>query len=333
MTPTPQRGPARHHPIDPELAPGLAAMLAASGSRGLAAGVSMAQRREVLAAVTAAALADEPAPADLDIADHVVAHADGPDVPVRHYRSRAITGPRPGMLVLHAGGMVAGSIDQEELIARRLATELRVDVVSVGYRLAPEHPAPAALVDAYAALTWLAERVPDVHRRRLAVFGRSAGGGLAAGLALWARDRGGPALCCQVLAYPMLDDRCQTPSSYEVMDVGVWDRAANVEAWNLYLAGRARKPDVSPYAAPGRATDLAGLPPTYLDVGTVDVFRDEVMAYASGLLAAGVPTELHVWPGAFHAAEKFSPAAALSQQMWAVRRSAMRRMLAAAPTD
>lgn len=331
MTHSPDR--RSRHPIDPDLLAGLAAMLAASGSEGLTAGVSMVQRREVLAAVTAAALADEPLPANLAITDHALPRPDGPEVPVRHYRPTGLSGTLPALLVMHAGGMVAGSIDQEELIARRLATEIGAHVVSVGYRLAPESPAPAAVLDCYAALTWLAAEVPDVDPTRVGVFGRSAGGGLAAGLALLARDRGGPALCCQVLAYPMLDDRCATPSSHEVTDVGVWDRAANLEAWHHYLAGRAGQPDVSPYAAPSRAVDLTGLPPTYLEVGTVDGFRDEVIEYASRLLVAGVPTELHVWPGAFHAAEKFSPAAAVSQRIWQVRLAALRRLLSSSTAD
>jgi acetyl esterase/lipase len=159
---------------------------------------------------------------------------------------------------------------------------------------------------------------------RLAVNGGSAGGGLTIAVSMLARDRGGPAIRFQMPIYPMIDDRNETPSSRAITDIGLWDRAGNIEAWNWYLGEG--KPDQ--YAAPARAEDLAGLPPTFIDVGTVDLFRDEDIAFAQRLMQAGVPAELHVNPGAYHAAEAFAPQAALSERIWARRYEALRRGLA-----
>jgi acetyl esterase/lipase len=139
-----------------------------------------------------------------------------------------------------------------------------------------------------------------------------------------ARDRGGPAIRFQMPIYPMIDDRNETPSSHEITDIGLWDRAGNIEAWKWYLGdGKADQ-----YAAPARAENLAGLPPTFIDVGMVDMFRDEDIAFAQRLMQTGVPTELHVNPGSYHAAEVFAPDCALSQRIWTRRFEALRRGLA-----
>jgi acetyl esterase/lipase len=159
---------------------------------------------------------------------------------------------------------------------------------------------------------------------RLALFGGSAGGGLVIATALMARDRGFPEVCFQMPIYPMIDDRNETPSSHEITDLGVWDRAGNVEAWQWYLGGG----EADQYAAPARAADLAGLPPTFIDVGTVDLFRDEDIAFATRLMQAGVPTELHVHPGAYHDSENLAPEAPLSRRIWELRIAALRRALA-----
>ncbi|MGH3247782.1 MAG: alpha/beta hydrolase fold domain-containing protein [Trebonia sp.] len=159
---------------------------------------------------------------------------------------------------------------------------------------------------------------------RLAVYGGSAGGGLTIAVVLLARDRGFPAIRFQMPIYPMIDDANETASSHEITDIGVWDRAANVEAWQWYLGGG--KPDQ--YAAPARAEDLSGLPPAFIDVGTLDLFRDEDITFAMRLMQAGVPTELHVNPGAYHAAEILAPQAALAGQIWERRFGALRRALA-----
>ena len=159
---------------------------------------------------------------------------------------------------------------------------------------------------------------------RLAIYGGSAGGGLTLGTALLARDRGGPAVHFMMPIYPMIDARNETQSSHEITEIGIWDRACNIEAWAWYLGGQ--EPDQ--YAAPTRATDLSGLPPAFIDVGTVDLFRDEDIAFAQRLMQAGVPTELHINPGSYHAAETFASESALAQRIWAMRIAALKRALA-----
>ncbi len=178
-------------------------------------------------------------------------------------------------------------------------------VVSVDYRLAPETAAPGLVDDGFAALTWLAGHADDlgVSADRIMIGGASAGAGLAAGTALRARDSGGPGLVGQLLVYPMLDHRNETPSSHAVEDLRVWNRSANIAAWKAYLGDA----DPTTYSSPALADDLSGLPPAYISVGTFDMFLDEDVAYATALNRAGVPCELHVYPGAFHASNGFLP--------------------------
>jgi acetyl esterase/lipase len=183
--------------------------------------------------------------------------------------------------------------------------------VSVEYRLAPEHPHPAPVEDCYAGLKWMVEHAVEigVDPSRIALAGPSAGGGLAAATALVARDRGGPPLACQILIYPMLDDRNITPSSREFAGIPGWSREANISGWTALLGDKTGTEDVSPYAAPARASDLSNLPPTLIQVGELEVFRDECVDYALRLMQAGVSTELHVYPGAYHGWEIFVPTA------------------------
>ncbi|MBL7499313.1 alpha/beta hydrolase [Frankia sp. CNm7] len=231
-----------------------------------------------------------------------------PEVPVRVYRPAhpdqgTPTEPTAALLNLHGGGFVIGDVSIDEGVCLDLVRALGVVVVSVDYRLAPEHPFPAPLEDCYAALEWLAKNTADlgVDPTRVAVRGISAGAGLAAGLALLARDRGGPPLCFQFLGVPEIDDRLDTPSMRRFVDTPMWNRPNAVLSWNYYLGeGVPGTPDVSPYAAPARATDLAGLPPAYISVMEFDPLRDEGIAYAQALLAAEVPVELHLFPGTFH---------------------------------
>jgi acetyl esterase/lipase len=156
----------------------------------------------------------------------------------------------------------------------------------------------------------------------IGLMGASAGGGLALATALMLRDRLGPSLKYLLPIYPMIDDRHETASSHEVIDIGIWDRAGSIEAWGWYLGDS--EPDA--YAAPARAEDLSRLPPTYIDVGDLDLFRDEDIDIAQRLSAAGVPVEFHLWTGAFHASELFAPDAPLSQRIWATRYTAIRRL-------
>jgi len=249
-----------------------------------------------------------------------------PDITVRVYRPVNATEPLPGIYYIHGGGMIMGDIAGEDAGATMLCDLVGAVVVSVEYRLAPEHPHPAPVEDCYAGLVWTASHTAElgIDAQRLALYGGSAGGGLVLGCALLARDRGGPALKFMMPIYPMIDDRNETPSSQEITDIGIWDRDGNIEAWAWYLGGK----PADQYAAPARAQDLSGLPPAFIDVGTVDLFRDEDIAFAQRLMQAGVPTELVVNPGSYHASEVFAPEAALSQRIWARRVEALRRALA-----
>lgn len=241
----------------------------------------------------------------LDIDDRVIpGPPDAPDVTVRVYRPRGVTSPVPAVLKIHGGGFVTGSVETEHGMDVELCRELGVVVVSVEYRLAPEHPFPAALDDCSAALAWLHEdaKTLGVDPTRIAVKGGSAGGGLAAALALLARDRGGPPICFQCLSAPELDDRLETESMQQFVDTPVWNRPSAEQSWAWYL-GDAPRDQVSHYAAPARATSLAGLPPAYIATSQFDPMRDEGILYAMRLLQDGVPVELHSTAGTFHGSQ------------------------------
>jgi acetyl esterase/lipase len=267
-----------------------------------------------------------------DVEERLVPGAPGgPDVSLLICRpTRLLTAP--ALYHIHGGGMVTGDnrIGLPEG-ALAWAEEFGMAVVSVAYRLAPEHPHPAPVDDCYAGLVWTAEHAAElgIDPDRIIVVGGSAGGGLAAAVALLARDRGGPALLAQMLLCPMLDDRNDTPSSLQLAGVDVWDHTSNETGWTALLGERRGAADVSPYAAPARATDLSGLPPAFIDVGSCETFRDEDVAYAVRLWQAGGRAELHVWPGGFHGFDTFAPQAALSQDAKTARRQWLRRILGA----
>ncbi len=312
--------------VDPELLPGLDGFLEASGPRGLAGISDVAERRVKFAEMMAAGAPPDGAEDDGVVSEDRLVPGE-PEVPVRVYRPAGASGSLPALLYIHGGGFVIGSIETEDPIARMLASEVGCVVVSVEYRLAPEHPYPAQVDDCYAALRWVADQAGElgIDPSRLGVYGGSCGGGLAAATALMARDRGGPALALQMLLYPMLDDRCETPSCAEIHDLGLWDTWANREGWEAMLGDETGGAGVSQYAAPARAIDLAGLAPAYIDVGELDCLRDEDIDYANRLIEAGVPTELHLYPGAYHAWELFGPDAKVSKQTVPVRIGALRR--------
>ena len=244
--------------------------------------------------------------------------ADG--VPVLVLRPNGFDGPP--VLHLHGGGMVAGTRRSDLHVLAEWVSELGVTLVSPEYRLAPEHPHPAPVQDCYRTLEWMASAgfAPPV------VAGTSAGGGLAAAVTLMARDRG-VAVRGQLLMCPMLDDRCSTPSSHQFLAGTTWVRASNLTGWTALLGSARGGRDVSPYAAPARATDLSSLPPTYVDVGSVDVFRDEAVDYASRIWQTGGNAELHVWPGGCHGFDQLVPQAALSRRARATRIEWLRRVI------
>ncbi|UUV31604.1 alpha/beta hydrolase [Amycolatopsis roodepoortensis] len=256
---------------------------------------------------------------------------DAPEVPVLVCLPTGSPGPHPVLYNTHGGGMVAGNNRTVELAGELdRAQELQLAVVAVDYRLAPENPDPAPLEDCYAVLEWVAAAAGEhgFDPARIVITGNSAGGCLAAGVSLLARDRGGPALLGQMLQCPMLDDRCDTPSSFQMEGVGLWDRLSDLAGWTALLGERRGTDDVSPYTAPARADDLAGLPPAFIDVGSVEALRDEAVRYASRIWQAGGEAELHVWSGAFHSFDEWVPDAVVSKTAQRARLDWLRRLLA-----
>ncbi|MUM15857.1 alpha/beta hydrolase [Mycobacterium sp. CBMA271] len=229
------------------------------------------------------------------------------EVSVRVHLPKNLIEPSPALLWIHGGGYVMGTARQDDFFCRKLARTAGLPVVSVDYRLAPEHPYPAAIEDCYAALRWLSVQ-GWVDPTRIAIGGASAGGGLTAALALLARDRGEVAPALQLLVYPMLDDRTSTRTDIDETNLRMWSTDANRFGWDAYLADADR--DI---AVPGRQMDLSGLAPAWLGIGTADLFHDEGIAYAERLRAAGVPCELEIVPGAFHGFDRFAPRAGVSK--------------------
>jgi acetyl esterase/lipase len=265
-----------------------------------------------------------------EVEDRVVPGAPGdPDVSLLICRPAGAAGPVPAFYHTHGGGMVMGT---NRLIGDEMlgwAREFGAALISVEYRLAPETQHPGPVEDCYAGLKWTAEHADElgIDPAKIIIMGGSAGGGLAAATALLARDRGGPALAAQVLMCPMLDDRNDTPSAIQGEGRGVWDRRANETGWTALLGAARGGPHVSPYAAPARARDLSGLPPALIDVGSAETFRDEAVAYASGIWRAGGQAELHVFAGGFHGYDALAPQAAVSHDTRQARVQWLRRHL------
>jgi acetyl esterase/lipase len=275
------------------------------------------------------------AQAGLSVLDVAIPHRQGGgEVPARVYAPAGRSSALPGLLYLHGGAYVTGGLSGVDFRARMLADQADVVVVTVDYRLAPEHPYPAGLEDSYTALEWAAGKGGEygIDAGRLAVLGESAGGGLAAALSLLARDRGGPRLAAQFLDAPTIDDRLRTPSMTTLTDTPTWRSANSPYSWRYYLQGTAEPggAGVPVYAAPARATvqDLTGLPPAFLTAYQIDPTRDEALNYARLLIEAGVPTEVHHYSRAFHMAHVI-PGTAIGARMTADRIQALRWMLPA----
>ncbi|MGQ0624079.1 MAG: alpha/beta hydrolase [Sporichthyaceae bacterium] len=279
-------------------------------------GDHLSRRLAVEGFIRAMFAALEPAPGVIST-EHAATSADGAQVSVRLFTPPRVTSPAL-VIYVHGGGMILGSVDLYDPRLRLLAARWGVRVLAVDYRLAPEHPHPAPVEDCYAALAWAAANAPaiGIDATRIALVGESAGGGLAAGVTLLARARGGPAIARQILLYPMLDDRTrQAPGP--LPEILLWTYADNITGWGALLGDAAGGAVVPACAAPARALDLAGLPPAYLVVGDIDIFAREDLAYAARLSAAGVPTEFHLLPGAPHAYDFLAPEAGISKRTWA----------------
>lgn len=239
---------------------------------------------------------------------------------VRLYRPANAAGPTPALLWIHGGGYLFGTAAQDDGVCRQYVERLGITVAAVDYRLAPEHPYPIPVEDCYSVLTWLA-RLPGIDSDRIAIGGASAGGGLTAALAFLARDRAEVTPVLQILSYPMLDDRSVDPS---LDDTGfrLWNPASNRVGWQSYLGGA--DPAV---AVPARRDDLAGLPPAWLGVGTLDLFHREDLAYAERLDAAGVPCEVHVVPGAFHGFDRIAAKSSIARAYFDSQATSLRKAL------
>jgi acetyl esterase/lipase len=241
---------------------------------------------------------------------------------VRVHRPRGLSERPPALLWIHGGGYVAGSAAMNDRAVRKMAAHLGAVAASVEYRLAPEHPYPAALDDCYAALQWLAAR-DDIDRRRILIAGKSGGGGLAAALTLRHMDAGLVGLAGQILIYPMLDDRTVRRSTATA--ARGWTPQDNSFGWRSYLGREPGTGDMSPYAVPARR-DLSGLPPTWIGVGTADLFHDECVDYANRLRAARVPTQLRIVPGGFHGFDVVGARTSVVRQFRADQLAAMRQL-------
>jgi acetyl esterase/lipase len=311
--------------VDPEVAQAMA-KLAEAGFEAAPVGDWKA-RREMIDGLVVALGEGLPTHEDVTVTSHRVPVA-GVELELLQY---VAPGARPAAAVvyLHGGGMIGGSLAAYDRIVRNYAAQVpEATFLAVEYRLAPEHPHPTPVEDCYAALRWTAEHAGDlgIDPDRIAVAGDSAGGGLAAGVALLARDRG-PRLAAQVLIYPMLDDR-STVAGDAIAPHLMWTVDDNITGWGALLGDAAGCEGVPSAAAPARAADLAGLPATFVDVGQLDLFCLEDIDYARRLAAAGVPVELHVRPGVPHAFEGLAPAAEVSQRAQADRVRFLRELAA-----
>lgn len=283
------------HLVDPEIIP----MLEMFPGLNLTT-ETLAQTRAMLAEMNV------PIPEfpDVSVAERSVPGPLGaPDVRVLTYSPKNASAAVPALLWIHGGGYVLGNADQADLQLKTVVSTLGCVAVAVDYRLAPETTYPGPVEDCYAALKWLYTNASDlgVDPKQIAIGGDSAGGGLAASLGLLTRDRGEVPLVFQLLIYPMLDDRTVTSADpHPYTGEYVWTPEANRFGWASLLGQEPGSPGVSPYAAAARAENLAGLPPTFISVGSLDLFLEEDMEYARRLIRAGVPTELHIYPGAFH---------------------------------
>ncbi|RSM68771.1 alpha/beta hydrolase [Actinoplanes sp. ATCC 53533] len=307
--------------LDHQVAEALAPMASAMAGATPPPVGDVAARRAALEGLIGHTDSAQPTPADVTITDHQLVTSDGEKILLRWYAKNDAPGAtRPAAVYLHGGGMILGHAGLFDGSLSRYVSASGTPILSVDYRLAPEHPHPTPVEDAYAGLVWLHEHAAGlgVDPARIAVFGDSAGGGLAAAVAILARDRSGPAIAGQILLMPMLDDRNLTPDP-QLAPFVLWSWDDNRTGWGALLGDAAGGPDVNAYAAPARIADPAGLPPAYIEVGQLDIFRDEALTYALRLGQAGVPVEFHLHPGVPHEFESIAFTSDAAQRVMADR--------------
>jgi triacylglycerol lipase len=309
--------------VDPELRDALAL----APQVPLTAETLTRRRAEALAPLSAVPKPDLP---DIEAGEIRVESAFGANpIRVLTYRPVRSSDPLPSILHIHGGGFVMGAPEMKDVENRHLASDLKCAIYSVDYRLAPEAPHPAPLEDIYSVFVWLdanADRL-GLDQARIGIKGESGGGGFAAGAALYARDRQGPKFAFQHLIYPMIDDLSAVRTDlHPCVGEFVWTKANNYFGWRSLLGVEPGSPDVSPYAAAARATDVSGLPPTFISVGGLDLFLEENMTYADRLNRAGVPVEFHLYPRAYHGFYRV-PNARVTRQAEHDTREALRRFL------
>jgi acetyl esterase/lipase len=305
--------------LDPQFAVVFAPVAEALAAATLPAIGDVASRRIAFEAFQRRMHDALPSAADVVTQDFEAIASDGARLLLRWYVK---TGSAPGAAVyyVHGGGMILSNVSIYDRPVSRYVSATGVPFMSVEYRYAPEYPHPIPVEDCYTGLRWLVDHAAElgVDAKRIAVMGDSGGGGVAAGLAILTRDRRGPKLARQILIYPMLDDRNIKPDPHLVPFM-TWSYDDNVTGWDALLGTARGTAHASAYAAAARVTDPSGLPPTYIDVGELDIFRDEDIAYAQRLQAAGVSTELHVHPGVPHGWEVFAPDIPVSVRAYADR--------------
>lgn len=308
--------------MDPQVLADLMA-LRGGNARALPPVGDIDARRSNASATVARMPLSHPEDARVEVQRHWLTTDEGAKLSLDWYHHADAEPPGSAVLYLHGGGMILGLSELGKLMdtaVRHYVAASGVPMLMVDYRTAPEHPHPVPVEDCYAALQWLARNAPDfgADPARLAVMGDSAGGGLAAATCLLARDRGGPPIAQQLLVYPMLDDRTSVPDPHLVPFL-TWTYDDNVTGWTALLGKAFGSEQVSPYAAPARARALGGLPPAYLEVGELDILRDETIVFARRLAAAGIPTELHVHLGCPHTFDWLAPGAEVSRRVVADR--------------
>lgn len=313
--------------VHPELRAALTAYRSVVGDDGLAGILDVTERRRVFDEASRRALRGGTMPAHVEVEFfEIPGLAGAPDVRIRLYRPAGVEQPgAPAWIYIHGGGMVVGGLDSSELAAAKLASDSSSVVISVDYRLAPETRFPGPVDDCTATLGWLHEQALElgVNPARIGVYGVSAGGLLAASLAQRSRDGEAAPLVKQILIYPMLDDRGLQALSTPDAPAATWSREANARAWEYYLGSSVDRDNPPLHSVPARALSLQGLPPAYLEVGSVDILAEEGLSYARRLMAEGVPTELHVFPGAYHAFDVMAADSALVRSARTRRIAAM----------